>query len=114
MRIKNTMAITSIAILFSVASTSAQPNPFLKKAPEEKAVEKAPAEKAGPRTLVLPETPYKYANLELPAHFKTRAVRDLDNTPLSNPITDAGATLGRVLFYDARLSANGTTACASC
>ena len=37
-----------------------------------------------------------------------------DNTPLSNPITDAGATLGRILFYDVRLSANDTVSCASC
>jgi len=37
-----------------------------------------------------------------------------DNTPASNPITDAGATLGRVLFYDKRLSANDKVACASC
>jgi cytochrome c peroxidase len=29
-------------------------------------------------------------------------------------VTDAGATLGRVLFYDTRLSANNTVACASC
>ena len=42
-------------------------------------------------------------------------VRDLDNTPRDNLyITDAGATLGRVLFYDTRLSANNNTACASC
>lgn len=31
-----------------------------------------------------------------------------------NPITDAGATLGRVLFYDTSLSTTGTVACASC
>lgn len=37
-----------------------------------------------------------------------------NNSPSSNPITDAGATLGRVLFYDKQLSANGTIACASC
>ena len=36
------------------------------------------------------------------------------NTPADNPITDHGATLGRVLFYDTRLSANNTVACASC
>jgi cytochrome c peroxidase len=29
-------------------------------------------------------------------------------------VTDAGATLGRVLFYDTRLSANNTVACGSC
>ncbi len=31
-----------------------------------------------------------------------------------NPITDAGATLGRVLFYDESLSTDGTISCASC
>lgn len=31
-----------------------------------------------------------------------------------NPITDPGATLGRVLFYDTSLSTDGTTSCASC
>lgn len=31
-----------------------------------------------------------------------------------NPITDAGATLGRVLFYDTSLSTDGTASCASC
>ena len=31
-----------------------------------------------------------------------------------NPITDAGATLGRVLFYDTSLSTDGTISCASC
>ncbi len=37
-----------------------------------------------------------------------------DRTPASNPTTDAGATLGRVLFYDPRLSENNTTSCSSC
>jgi cytochrome c peroxidase len=31
-----------------------------------------------------------------------------------NPITNSGATLGRVLFYDKRLSRNNTISCASC
>lgn len=31
-----------------------------------------------------------------------------------NPITDAGATLGRVLFYDPSLSTDGTISCATC
>lgn len=42
------------------------------------------------------------------------AASSLDNTPGGNAITDAGATLGRVLFYDRRLSANDRVACASC
>lgn len=37
-----------------------------------------------------------------------------DNQPMDNMITDEGATLGRVLFYDKQLSLNGTIACASC
>ena len=37
-----------------------------------------------------------------------------DNTPVTNSITDASATLGRVLFYDKKLSANNSIACASC
>lgn len=36
-----------------------------------------------------------------------------DNTG-TNSISNAGATLGRVLFYDKNLSANNTIACASC
>jgi cytochrome c peroxidase len=37
-----------------------------------------------------------------------------DNTQASNPVTDHGATLGRVLFYDKNLSLNNTISCASC
>lgn len=40
--------------------------------------------------------------------------RALDNTPVSNAVTDAGATLGRVLFYDRQLSANDRISCSSC
>ena len=69
-----------------------------------------PAARSG---LTLPATPYRYANVELPAHF-TQPGRNHDNTPPDNPLSDDGATLGRVLFYDTRLSANNTTSCASC
>ena len=64
-------------------------------------------------TLKLPSTPYRYANVELPAHLAQPGRKD-DNTPPDNPLSDDGATLGRVLFYDKRLSANRTTSCASC
>ena len=46
-------------------------------------------------------------------HFSEQG-RNLDNTPPDNPLSDDGATLGRVLFYDTRLSANDTTSCATC
>ncbi len=72
----------------------------------------------------LPETPFDYSNIPLPDHYKRNAfpphfpfqhaaVR-LDNTPPDNPITNEGATLGRVLFYDKKLSANRTVSCGSC
>ena len=49
-----------------------------------------------------------YANQPLPSYIAK------DNTPADNPLTDSGATLGRVLFYDRDLSVDGTVACANC
>src|SRR5262249_34448238 len=76
--------------------------------------EKQPVGPSAARTLRLPDTPYRYADIDLPAHFKTPVARRFDNTPADNPVTDHGATLGRVLFYDTRLSANNTVSCGSC
>ena len=72
--------------------------------------------------LNLPETPYDYTNLNLPEHLTNNvligagqnAAVDNDNTPTDNQLTNDGATLGRVLFYDTDLSQNGTISCASC
>ncbi|MEL7121364.1 MAG: cytochrome-c peroxidase, partial [Bacteroidota bacterium] len=64
--------------------------------------------------LNLPETPFNYSNPNLPPFFNGPGVMDQDNTPNDNPLTDWGATLGRVLFYDVALSANNTISCASC
>ena len=36
------------------------------------------------------------------------------NVPKSNPMTDAKVAVGRRLFYDVRLSGNGTQSCGSC
>ncbi|MDB5679920.1 cytochrome c peroxidase [Sphingomonas bacterium] len=54
-----------------------------------------------------------YAAPALPAYFD-RTVKALDNSPPANPNNDRVATLGRVLFYDLRLSTNNRTSCASC
>jgi cytochrome c peroxidase len=70
----------------------------------------------------LPATAFDYvayAVTNLPAHYTNPNspagnLAGADNTPATNPITNAGATLGRVLFYDKLLSANNATACASC
>jgi cytochrome c peroxidase len=64
--------------------------------------------------LLLPPAPFNYANPALPPRFLQQPILGQDNTPANNPVTNAGATLGRVLFYDKRLSQNGTVSCASC
>ena len=48
-----------------------------------------------------------YQNQSVPAYITK------DNTS-GNSITDKGATLGRILFYDKNLSANNTISCSSC
>lgn len=64
--------------------------------------------------LNLPATPFNYANPALPAYYATPQMNNQIKTQASNPITNDGATLGRVLFYDKNLSVNNTIACASC
>jgi cytochrome c peroxidase len=64
--------------------------------------------------LNLPSTPFNYANPALPGYLNAPNILGQINTPAINPITDNGATLGRVLFYDKNLSINNTIACASC
>ena len=49
-----------------------------------------------------------YENQSVPVYITQ------DNMPATNPITDEGATLGRVLFYDKKLSTDNTVSCASC
>ncbi|CAI8305764.1 MAG: Cytochrome c551 peroxidase [Cryomorphaceae bacterium] len=51
---------------------------------------------------------FNYSNQSIPTYILK------DNTPSTNPITDEGATLGRVLFYDKKLSSNNTISCSSC
>jgi cytochrome c peroxidase len=65
---------------------------------------------------------FNYTDIEFPEHFSVdstsgrhlESVLETDNTPEDNPITDAGANLGRYLFYDVNLSANNTISCSSC
>ncbi len=51
---------------------------------------------------------FDYENQPVPGYIQR------DNTPPNNQITNPIATLGRVLFYDKKLSSNDTIACASC
>jgi cytochrome c peroxidase len=59
---------------------------------------------------ILPAQMYDYVSLSLRPPFSEFR----DRTPSSNPVTNAGATLGRVLFYDKHISRNNTKACGSC
>ncbi|MEP6591730.1 MAG: cytochrome c peroxidase [Gemmatimonadota bacterium] len=68
-------------------------------------------------TLPNPRFGYSAADAPIPPHFLASplgTVAFADNTPADNPITNAGATLGRVLFHDTRLSRDDRIACASC
>lgn len=49
-----------------------------------------------------------YANQPVPDYITK------DNTPVDNPITDEGANLGRILFFDRALASNNAVACSSC
>lgn len=81
---------------------------------------------AGPlglKTPDLPEQPYKYTeamqtNLGRIGVFAQPNIDIFPGTFISNPnnpvVTDAGATLGRVLFYDGQLSLNNSVSCATC
>lgn len=68
----------------------------------------------------LPAVSFDYTDANLPPWYTGNGpgpggnILGADTTPLNNPTTNAGATLGRVLFYDKRLSANDSVSCASC
>ncbi len=64
--------------------------------------------------LNLPATPFNYSKPALPAYLTTPVILGQINNSSGNPVTDNGATLGRVLFYDKNLSVNNQVACASC
>lgn len=64
--------------------------------------------------LDIPEKPFDYSKDGVPSFLDVARIYTHDNTPDDNPITNEGATLGRILFYDENLSANQTVSCASC
>lgn len=63
--------------------------------------------------LIDPEALPSYVRDPLPAYYDAVVLAREDRTA-GAPITDAGATLGRVLFYERQLSWNETVSCASC
>lgn len=63
---------------------------------------------------ILPSTLYDYESILYPQHLTSDPLLNLINTLGNNEVTNEGATLGRVLFYDKNLSANNSVSCASC
>ena len=63
----------------------------------------------------LPATPFPYSAQAFPEEWLTDpALQLFGNIGSDIEVTDAGATLGRVLFYDPSMSADGTVSCSSC
>lgn len=72
---------------------------------------------SGQVVLSLPDQIVDYEGITLPAHYNNIAP---GTSPFGTPtvgvpqLTNEGATLGRVLFYDKNLSINRTVSCGSC
>ncbi len=63
--------------------------------------------------LDLPNEPFDY-NVQFPVHIlETLGIWGTDTSTVAS-ITDEGATLGRALFYDVRLSGDNSLSCGSC
>lgn len=88
-------------------------------------VDKEPNFILSPEVLELPATEFDYENIQLPNNIFGGFTDIIDTRNLErfgnfghindNPnITNEGATLGRVLFYDKHLSLNNSVSCASC
>lgn len=81
--------------------------------PEPAAPEVMPPEQVHSPTL--PEPPFSYSQQAFPeAWLNDPALALFGGSGEDVDITDAGATLGRVLFHDARLSADNSVSCGTC
>ena len=105
----DTVGAVEITITASDAYGGVTGNSFLVAAP-------APEPTATPS---LPASSFVYRDEELSLPYVFRMSSESqsplwDTQPADNRTTNAGATLGRVLFYDTRLSVTNTVACATC
>jgi len=92
------LAVGTIALALTACGDAPQPN--------------TPAGVAEFTTIDFAEVD-NYAAPDLPVYFDA-TVAALDNSPAGNAVDDKVATLGRVLFYDLRLSTNNRASCAAC
>lgn len=79
----------------------------------------------GPMLSLFPERQYEYAPRSLPdgrrydssmvkTPYTWQALPSSAPSPGDNPLTAEKTRLGKMLFFDTRLSADGTLSCASC
>lgn len=105
------LRLSAIMILFLVFG-SCRKDPVLEEFNEEPIVVE---EEEMSKYPILPEEPYDYESRVFPDYFLEDPLLNLLNTlGGANQVTNDGATLGRVLFYDTELSLNNTVSCASC
>jgi len=100
------------AIADATTTLSAKPSPTPAPSPSAALIGGLSAASAAYLSLNITQLA-NYAAPALPAYYDAQ-VQATDNTPPSNPVTNPGATLGRVIFNDVRLSVNNTISCASC
>lgn len=104
MRLKSKLAYVCMICLSGMMSCAKE------KAPDQDQVD----DQVLANSLLLPTNPFIYAAPSLPNYLMVPPINAQDNTPANNTITDWGATLGRVLFYDTQLSINHSISCSSC
>ena len=94
------MRFSAIALLIAFSLTSCEKqNPPMQ---QEEAVQQALEPE-------LPATPFSYSTQAFPEEWLTDpALQLFGNIGSEIEVTDAGATLGRVLFYDPSMSVDGT------
>lgn len=80
---------------FAIDATASGPPVFFRM---EAAPSSTPAADSRSERTTLPVVADNYAVLTLPARLPAPNIRAQDNTPATNRVTSAGATLGRVLF----------------
>ena len=99
MKVRSILLVVAIYLLATVISCTKNNQPLTLKVPH------------------LPAATYIYVDT-VPSHtgnpYGGNNLFLVDNTPQNNLTTNAGATLGRVLFYDKVLSINNSVACGSC
>jgi cytochrome c peroxidase len=99
MKVRNILCLTTVLLL--LVSCNNNDDSYIPIAPTYPNVEAAFGNTINLNNLA------NYSNQAIPTYITK------DNTA-GNPITDKGATLGRVLFYDKNLSSTNTISCASC